>query len=342
MAMIRTAAGILCFAAIFAQAASAADFYANKTINLIVGANPGGGYDLYARALVRHYTKHIPGEPTIVVQHMPGAGSVNLANHLFARAPKDGLTIGMIFPGAIVGPLLDERIEARFKPTEFAYLGSANVSTRVCATFLGSQTKTFDDALKRETVMGGDAPGGSLFDYLQFLRREVGAKFKVVRGYKGSVDILLSMERREVEGICGLDWSSLRTQKPDWVRDKKMHVILQTGLDGHAGLTKMGVPEIWKYVKNEDSRRVLELILGQQVFGRPFMLPPGAPADRLAILRKAFEATMADKAFVADAEKMGLEITSANGARVQEVVAKMYSSPPAIVKRAREALRPSD
>jgi tripartite-type tricarboxylate transporter receptor subunit TctC len=340
MALIRTAAAILCFAAIFAQAASAEDFYAKKTINLIVGGNPGGGYDLYARALVRHYAKHIPGDPTIVVQHMPGAGSVNLANHLFARAPKDGLTIGMIFPGAIVGPLFDERMEARFKPTEYAYLGSANVSTRVCATFEGSQTKTFDDALKRETVMGGDAPGGSLFDYLQFLRREVGAKFRVVRGYKGSVDILLSMERREVEGICGLDWSSLRTQKPDWVRDKKMHVILQTGLDTHAGLAAQGVPDLWKYVKDADSRRVLELILGQQVFGRPFKLPPGVPTERVAILRKAFDATMADKAFVADAEKMGLEITPASGARVQDVVAKMYSSPPGIVKRAREALQP--
>jgi tripartite-type tricarboxylate transporter receptor subunit TctC len=322
--------------------AHADDFYAKKTITVIVGGNPGGGYDLYARALVRHYAKHIPGEPTIVVQHMPGAGSVNLANHLYARAPKDGLTIGMIFPGAIVGPLLDERMEARFKPTELVFLGSANVSTRVCATFEGSQTKTFDDALKRETVMGGDAPGGSLFDYLQFLRREVGAKFKVVRGYKGSVDILLSMERREVEGICGLDWSSLRTQKPDWVRDKRMHVILQTGLDTHAALAAQGVPGLWKYVKDDESRRVLELILGQQVFGRPFMLPPGVPAERVAILRKAFEATMADKAFVADAEKMGLEITPASGARVQDVVAKMYASPPAIVKRAREALRPSD
>jgi tripartite-type tricarboxylate transporter receptor subunit TctC len=340
MAMIRTAAAILSFAAIFAQAASAEDFYANKTITLIVGGNPGGGYDLYARALARHYSKHIPGEPTIVVQHMPGAGSVNLANHLYTRAPRDGLTVGMIFPGAIVGPLFDERMAARFKPTELAYLGSANVSTRVCATFEGSPTKTFDDALKRETVMGGDAPGGSLFDYLQFLRREVGAKFKVVRGYKGSVDILLSMERREVEGICGLDWSSLRTQKPDWVRDKKMHVILQTGLDTHPGLAAQGVPGLWKYVKDADSRRVLELILGQQVFGRPFMLPPGVPAERLAILRKAFEATTADKAFVADAEKMGLEITPANGARVQDVVAKMYSSPPGIVKRAREALQP--
>jgi tripartite-type tricarboxylate transporter receptor subunit TctC len=271
---------------------------------------------------------------------MPGAGSVNLANHLYARAPKDGLTIGMVFPGAIVGPLFDERMEARFKPTEFIYLGSANNSTRVCATFQGSETRTFDDALKRETVMGGDAPGGSLFDYLQFLRREVGAKFKVVRGYKGSVDILLSMERREVEGICGLDWSSLRTQKPDWVRDSRMHVILQTGIDTHAGLAAQGVPNIWNYVKDDDSRRVLELILGQQVFGRPFKLPPGVPADRVAILRKAFEATMADKAFVTDAEKMGLEITPASGARVQEVVEKMYASPPDIVKRAREALQP--
>ena len=340
MTTSRSLAAVLCCVAVLGSPAHADDFYAKKTITMIVGGNPGGGYDLYARALVRHYAKHIPGEPTIVVQHMPGAGSVNLANHLYARAPKDGLTIGMIFPGAIVGPLLDERMEARFKPTEFIYLGSANVSTRVCATFEGSQTKTFDDALKRETVMGGDAPGGSLFDYLQFLRREVGAKFKVVRGYKGSVDILLSMERREVEGICGLDWSSLRTQKPDWVRDKRMHVILQTGLDTHAGLAAQGVPNLWKYVKDDESRRVLELILGQQVFGRPFKLPPGVPAERVAILRKAFDATMADKAFVADAEKMGLEITPASGARVQDVVAKMYASPPNIVKRAREALQP--
>jgi tripartite-type tricarboxylate transporter receptor subunit TctC len=335
-------AAVLCSTVIFGGHALAADFYANKTITMIVGGNPGGGYDLYARALARHFPRHIPGEPSIVVQNMPGAGSVNLANHLFARAPKDGLTIGMIFPGAIVGPLFDERMKARFKPTEFGYVGTANVSTRVCTTYQGSKTKTFEDALERETVMGGDAPGGSLFDYLQFLRREVGAKFKVVRGYKGSVDILLSMERREVEGICGLDWASLRTQKADWVRDKRMHVILQTGLDPHPELTKMGAPEIWKYVKNEDSRRVLELILGQQVFGRPFMLPPGAPAEQLAILRKAFEATTKDKAFITDAEKMGLEINPANGARVQEVVAKMYASPAAIVKRAREALQPSD
>ena len=320
--------------------AHAEDFYAKKQITMVIGGNPGGGYDLYARALIRHYARHIPGEPNIIGQNMPGAGSVNLANHMYTRAPKDGVTIGMSFPGVIVGPLFDERMNATYKPGEFRYIGSANVSTRVCATYHTSKTKTFEDALARETVMGGDAPGGSLFDYANFLRNEVGAKFKVIRGYKGSVDITLSMERGEVEGICGLDWSSLRSQKPHWVKDKLMHVILQVGLDEHAGLAKDGVPTLWKYVKDKETRAVLELIVSQQVFGRPFLVPPGTPDDRVAILRKAFDATMADKAFIADAEKMGLEIEPASGQRVQDVVAKVYAAPDAVVMRARKALMP--
>ncbi len=316
------------------------DFYARKTIIMIIGGNPGGGYDLYARALMRHYARHVPGEPNIIGQNSPGAGSLNLANHMYTRASKDGLTIGMPFPGVIVGPLLDERMNATFKPSEFRYVGSANVSTRVCATYHTSQTRTFEDALARETVMGGDAPGGSLFDYANFLRNEVGAKFKVIRGYKGSVDITLSMERGEVEGICGLDWSSLRSQKPHWVKDKLMHVILQVGLDEHAGLAKDGVPTLWKFVKDKDTRAVLELIVSQQVFGRPFLVPPGTPDDRVAILRKAFDATMQDKAFLADAAKTGLDIEPASGQRVQDVVAKLYAAPDAIVMRARKALMP--
>jgi tripartite-type tricarboxylate transporter receptor subunit TctC len=320
--------------------ARADDFYTKKQINFVIGGNPGGGYDLYARALMRHIARHIPGGPNLVGQNMPGAGSLNLANHMYARASKDGLTIGMPFPGVIVGPLLDERMNATFKPGEFRYIGSANVSTRVCATYHTSKTRTFEDALARETLIGGDTSGGSLFDYANFLRNEVGAKFKVIRGYKGSVDITLSMERGEVEGICGLDWSSLRGQKPHWVKDKLMHVILQVGLDEHAGLAKDGVPGLWKYVKDDDTRAVLELIVSQQVFGRPFLVPPGTPDDRVAILRKAFDATMKDKAFLADAQKVGLEIEPASGQRVQDVVAKLYASPAAIVTRARKALLP--
>jgi hypothetical protein len=168
----------------------------------------------------------------------------------------------------------------------------------------------------------------------------VGANFRIVRGYKGSTDITLAMERGEVEGICGLDWSSLRGQKPDWVRDNRMHVLLQVGLDAHPGLSAQGVPTLWHYVKDDERRRVLELIVGQQVFGRPFMLPPGVAAERTEALRRAFDATMADKDFIADAEKMGLEITPATGKRVQDLVASMYASLEAILKRAKAALTP--
>jgi tripartite-type tricarboxylate transporter receptor subunit TctC len=325
-----------------ASAVHAQDVYKGKTINLIIGANPGGGYDLYGRALARHYARHIPGDPNIVVQNMPGAGSINAANHMANRASKDGLTIGMVFPGAIIGPLIDDKIKSRaqYKPREFEYLGTANVSTRVCATYHTSKTKTFDDALKRVTIIGGDAPGGSLFDYANFLRNEVGAKFDVSRGYKGSSDVALAMERGEVEGICGFDWSSLRTQKRDWVQNKKVNVILQVAPEEHEGLAKMGVPTLWKYVKDKDTREVLELIVSQQVFGRPFLLPAGTPKDRVAVLRKAFDATMADKAFLADAEKMGLEIEPASGQKVQQTVVKLYAAPASVVERAKRALQP--
>jgi tripartite-type tricarboxylate transporter receptor subunit TctC len=325
-----------------ATQAQADDFYHDKNINLIIGANPGGGYDLYGRALARHFADHVPGHPGIIVQNMQGAGSVILANHMYARAPKDGLTIGLIFPGAIVGPLLYDKIKekAKFEPRKFNYLGTANVSTRVCATYKTSKTHTFDDALKRQTIMGGDAPGGSPYDYNNFLHNEVGAKFKLSAGYKGTTDILLAMERGEVEGICGFDWSSLRTQKPDWIRDNLLHVILQVAPDEHKGLAEMGVPTLWKYVHDKTSREVLELIVDQQVFGRPFVVPPDVPAERLAILRKAFDETMADKAFLADATKMGLEVAPANGKRVQDTVVKLYSAPAPIVERAKKALQP--
>jgi tripartite-type tricarboxylate transporter receptor subunit TctC len=325
-----------------ATQAHAEDFYHGKTINLLIGANPGGGYDLYGRALARHFSNHVPGHPNMVVQNMPGAGSVILANHMYARAPKDGLTIGLIFPGAIVGPLLYDKIKAKakFEPRKFNYLGTANISTRVCATYETSKTHTFDDALKRETIMGGDAPGGSPYDYVNFLHNEVGAKFKLSAGYKGTTDILLAMERGEVEGVCGFDWSSLRTQKPTWIRDHKLHIILQVAPDEHKGLAEMGVPTLWKYVHDKTSRDVLELIVNQQVFGRPFVAPPGVSADHLAILRKAFDETMVDKAFLADTSKMGLEIAPANGQRVQATVDKLYTAPASLVARAKKALQP--
>jgi tripartite-type tricarboxylate transporter receptor subunit TctC len=340
MIIWRVLAILLCMGSTLAGRAQGQDFYANKTITMIIGGGAGAGFDLYGRALARHYGNHIPGRPNIIVQNMPAAGSVALANHMYARAPKDGLTIGMIFPGVVVGPLLDEKMPATFKPAEFLYLGSANVSIRVCATYRTSKTKTFGDALARETTIGANAPGGSLFDYAYFLRNELGAKFNIVRGYPGSSDIVLAMERGEVEGLCGLDWSSLQSQRPHWVKEKAINVILQAGMDTDQNLAAIGAAPMWDYVKDAETRAVLELIVSQQVFGRPFMLPPDTPKDRADILRKAFDATMTDPAFLAEAAKMSLDIAPASGARVQELVEKLYAAPASVVSRARKALVP--
>ena len=315
-------------------------FFANKTITVMNAGSPGGGYDLYARTVTRHMQRHIPGEPNIVNTNVPGAGSVTLANQLYSRASRDGLTIGMPFPGAILGPLLDEKTKATFKPSEFGYIGSANVATRVCAIFHTKNIKTFEDARKQETVIGADAPGGSLFDYTAMLRNELGAKFKMVRGYKSSVDITLAMERGEVNGICGIDWSSLRAQKQDWIREKRVNVILQMGPDEDKELSAMGVPTIWSFVKDPDKKEILNLILSQQVFGRPFAVPPGVPVERLAILRKAFDATMKDEALLADAKKLGIDISPASGSRLQEMITKLYATDERIVKGARAAVKP--
>ena len=336
----RVLAIVLCMAGALDGGAQAQDFYANKTITMIIGGGAGAGFDLYGRALARHYGNHIPGRPNIVVQNMPAAGSVALANHMYARAPRDGLTIGMIFPGVVVGPLLDEKMPATFKPAEFLYLGSANVSIRVCATYRTSKTKTFNDALVQDTTIGANAPGGSLFDYAYFLRNELKAKFNVVRGYPGSNDIVLAMERGEVEGLCGLDWSSLQSQRPHWIKEKAINVILQAGIDTDQNLAALGAAPMWNYVKDAETRAVLELIVSQQVFGRPFMLPPETPKDRVDVLRKAFDSTMADPAFLAEAAKMSLDIAPASGARVQDLVEKLYAAPVSVVSRARKAMVP--
>ncbi len=338
--MKNAAAAIVLSLAATVGPASADNFFANKTITMMNAGSPGGGYDLYARTVTRHMQRHIPGEPAIVNTNVPGAGSMTLANQLYSRSSKDGLTIGMPFPGAIMGPLLDEKTKATFKPTEFGYIGSANTATRVCAIFHTANIRSFQDAMKTETVIGADAPGGSLFDYTALIRNQLGAKFNMVRGYKSSVDITLAMERGEVSGICGIDWSSLRAQKQDWIRDKRVNIILQIGPDEDPDLTAMGVPTIWGFVKDPDTKETLDLILSQQIFGRPFLVPPGVPQERLAILRTAFDATMKDPALLADADKLGIEISAASGKRLEDLVAKLYATDQRIVKRAREAVKP--
>lgn len=322
----------------FAGPASGADFYAGKNIDFTIGSNPGGGYDTYARTIARTLPNYIPGKPGIIAKNLPGAGSGKAAAYLYMVAPKDGRAIGALFPGAIMQPLYKPRLKSKYDPMKFKYLASANSSTRICATFHTSKTKTFEDVFKRKTVVGASASGGSSRDHPAFMNSLLGAKFNIVSGYKGTVDIILAMEQGEVDGLCGYDWSSFKTQRSEWLREGKVNVLVQVGLDPTPELTKMGVPQIWKFVKDDDTRKVIELIVGEQVFGRPYVAPPGVPDDRVKLLRTAFAGTLGDKQFLADAKKARLQVIPTSGERVQALVEKIYKTPDALVKKAKDAI----
>ena len=326
------------FAAL-ATPALAADFYAGKTIEFVVGADAGGGYDVYARTIARHLPRYIPGNPVIVIKNMPGAGSGIAATYLSTTAPQDGTAIAALFPGAVIGALLEEKPQSGYDPTKFQYLATADSGTRVCATFQTSKVKTFADAQKTKSILGATAAGGSTRDYANMLRKAAGAQFDLVAGYKGTAEIGLAVERGEVDGLCGWDWSSLKSQKSDWVRDKKINILVQVGLEAETELTALGVPPLWQFIPKDEDRKAVELVVSQQVFGRPYVAPPATPAAQVKILRDAFEATLKDKEFLADAEKAKLSVNPLTGAKVQDVVAKVYASPPAVVARAKELIK---
>jgi tripartite-type tricarboxylate transporter receptor subunit TctC len=338
--MIQTAAITLAVASLAALPASAAESFAGKSIDLIIGAPPAGGYDIYARALARHIGRHIPGQPTIVSKNMPGAGSARAVGFISAQAPKDGTAIGAIMPGAVMGPLLDEKAEALFDPTKVLYLGTANNGTRVCVSWHKSAIKTFDDALSKKASFGGVSANDSTREYGLMHKKTSGAKYDVVSGYSGTAEIALAMERGEIDGACGWDWSSFKSQRPDWIKDKKVNILLQVALEPNAELTRMGVPSVFNYVKGEDDRKVVELIISQQVFQRSYIVPPGTPAETLGTLRAAFDATMSDKQYLEDAERIRIDISPLPGAKVQELVQKLYTTPRDVVARARQAITP--
>jgi tripartite-type tricarboxylate transporter receptor subunit TctC len=330
---------LIALLALTALPAAAQDTFAGKTVELIVGAPPGGGYDIYARLVARHLGRNIPGNPAIVVKNMPGAGSAKAAQYIATIAPKDGTAIAGIMPGAIMGPLLEERTEALFDPTKVQYVGTANTGTRVCATLKGSKIATFDDTLKVPAKFGGSAPNDSTYEYGYLHKRTSGAIYDVVAGYRGTAEMALAMERGELDGMCGWDWSSFKSQKPEWLSGNKANVLLQVSLDPHPELTKMGVPTVFQYVKNPDDRKAVELVISQTVFHRSYIAPPGTAPAQLAALRKGFDATMADKAFLEDADKMRVDIAPLPGVKIQEVVQNLYATPKDIVERAKKAIR---
>ena len=336
---LKAAVTLLC-AAMSISAAKAADYYAGKKVDFVIGSDAGGGYDVYARNIGKHLGRFLPGNPTVIPRNMPGAGSGTAAASLFRLSAKDGTVIGALFPGVIVGPLLDDRPQNLFDPNKFEYLATADSGTRVCITGPMSKVKTFEDAQKQKTVIGASAAGGSTRDYAAFHKNAAGAQFEIVSGYKGTTDILLAIERGEVDGLCGLDWTSLKAQRPVWLREKTVNILVQDGMESEHELDELGVPPVWNFITKDTDKAPVELIVSQQVFGRPYVAPPGVPAEQVKMLRDAFEAVMKDEAFLADAKLGRLDISPLRGEKVQEVVSKLYAAPKDVVQRAKQLITP--
>jgi tripartite-type tricarboxylate transporter receptor subunit TctC len=312
-------------------------FYKGKQINIVVGSSAGGGYDTYARLLGRYLGNSVPGNPSIVPQNMTGAGSNRAAAYIYTVAPKDGTAIGAIFPGAVLQPLVGD-VQVQHDPSKFIYLGSANSDQYVCFVRADAPVKTFDDVMNRELIVGASNEGGTTRDLPTLMNNVLGTKFRIVTGYAGSREIILALERNEVQGVCGIGWTGIPTMHPDWFARGTIKVLAQLGVKGHADLNKMGAPLAIDFTKSADDRQVMELIMSQGLFGRPFVLPPGVAGDRVAALRKGFMEAWQSKALLAEAEKMKLDLEPLSGEDLQALVRRMYAAPSAIVERARLAL----
>jgi tripartite-type tricarboxylate transporter receptor subunit TctC len=329
--------GVACLPAMLLALANPAhaqpveDFYRGKTVTVLVGFTAGGGYDVYARLLGRHLGRHIPGNPSVVVQNMPGAGSLKATQYVYGLAAKDGLTLATVSRGMATDPLLND---AKFDATKLTWIGSVTSETSICATWQTSPVKTWDDMFNREFTLGGSATGADPDTFALIMRNVFGAKVRLVTGYPGGNDINLAMERGEVDGRCGWSWSSLKSQK-NWLR--QINPLAQFAVEKNTELPN--VPWAIERAANDEQRQVLRLLTAGQFLGRPFFSTPDLPADRKAALRAAFDATMKDPQFLAEAEKIDLEVTPVAAPAIDAFLADVYKTPKAVVQKAVAAIQ---
>jgi tripartite-type tricarboxylate transporter receptor subunit TctC len=311
-----------------------AAFFRGKTLRLVVGIGVGSGYDINARLLARYMAAHIPGQPTIIVQNQPGAGSLTMTNALYNNGPFDGTVMGASFNGMPTTPLL-QPTGARFDPVKLGWLGSTNRETQAMYVWHTAPAQVLEDARSKETVMGGQAPGSTQFDYPVLANHLFGFKFKVVTGYESTPKIHLAMESGEVHGTIA-NWSTLKAINPTWIAEKKIRILAQWALTKNPELKD--VPMFLSLAKTDAERAALELMLARLEYGRPFFLPPNVPAARLAALRRAFDATMKDPAYLAEADRLKIEVDPLSGEEVAALVDQVFRTPADTVTRVRAAL----
>jgi tripartite-type tricarboxylate transporter receptor subunit TctC len=318
------------------RADSVSDFYKGRNVDVYVGYSTGGGYDIYARMLARHMGRFIPGNPTLVTKNMEGAGSLRLANWLANAGPRDGSVFGTIGRGTSFDPILGQP-GAQFTAGDFSWLGSMNQEVSICAAWHDAGIRSFEDLRTKELLVGAVSNNDDTGQFARVINTVLGTKLKIVAGYPGGNDVVLAMERGEVKGRCGWSWSSVLTAHMAWWKEHKIVILVQLALNKHPDLPD--VPLVTDLAKSDAERQMLRMIFARQVMGRPFLAPPGVPAERVAALRKAFMDTMNDKAFLADAEKAKLEINPVDGEKVQALVKEIYATPPEVAKQAAAALK---
>jgi tripartite-type tricarboxylate transporter receptor subunit TctC len=310
-----------------------AEFYQGKQIDMFIGTPGGGGYDQYGRLLGRHMSRHIPGAPTFVFKNMPAGGGRQAMNHVYNVAPRDGTAFGITIRNIAFDPLMGEKATL-IDGLKLNWIGSLNNEIPVCVSWHTTPFRTVEDARRAEIVMGSSGPTASDSVHAKMLNHIAGSKIRIVLGYKGSGAVHLAMEKGEVQGRCGLGWDSIVSRYMHWVKEKKINVLAQFGMTKHRDLPH--VPSILDFAKTEEHRQLADLLLAPLEMGRPFFAPPGVPKDRIATLRRAFDATTKDPAFLADAKKQRVELHPMTGEAVQALVKRIYATPKPVIAIGRQ------
>jgi tripartite-type tricarboxylate transporter receptor subunit TctC len=314
-----------------AHAQTPAEFYKGNTINIYVGFSAGGTYDLYARTLARHIGRHIPGSPAVITRNMAGAGSLRLANFIDQVAPRDGTAIATIGRSTVAAPLFGVPT-ANYDPRRFSWLGSTNNEVSVCAAWHASGVTKFDDLKAKEHSFGATGPAEEAVQIYKSMNALLGTRIRIVSGYPGGAQINLAMERGEVHGRCALSWSSVKATLQRWLDQKRLRVLLQVAAAKHADLPD--IPLLMDLAPSDEARQIFRFLIARQVMGRPYFGPTGVPAERAAVLRKAFIDTLHDPQFLAEANKAKLEINPVPASRIEALLKELYATPADAIKKA--------
>jgi tripartite-type tricarboxylate transporter receptor subunit TctC len=329
---IGSAAALLVLAGL-AYAAGVEDFYKGRNVTLVIGYSVGGGYDAYARLLGRYFGKHIPGNPAIVPEQMTGAGSLRSANFIYSVAAKDGSVFGTFSRSMGISPLVDK---AEFDSRKFTWLGSVTDDNTICVTWNTSLIKNWDDFLTKPSKFGGEGAGADPDIWALLYKNVFGAKLRLVSGYPGTNDTVLAMERGEIDGLCGISWSTIKTRHPEWLTSHSVNIIVQAALKKEPEIA--AVPLATELTKTPEQTQIIKLLLVSQAMARPFAAPPGIPEDRKAALLSAFDATMKDADFLAEAQKLNFDVRPVSAAAIDAMLAEVYQTPKDVIARATKAI----